>query len=175
MKVIKERVFTQTDYMMFTVLTLSSGAAIFIFLKDWFSYEDWITHPLSFPVLTFILLFKIANSQARWMTLPFMKRPGVMRPAPASRVAVVTTIVPGSESLEMLEVTLQALVALDYPHDTWVLDEEDDKRVKELCRKIGARHFTRRNMPQYLSENGTYKARFKHGNYNAWFSEFGFD
>ncbi|MCI0663002.1 MAG: glycosyltransferase [Acidobacteria bacterium] len=175
MKVIKERVFTLTDLMMFTALTLVSGAAIIIFLAHWFSYEDWITHPLSFSILTFILLFRIANSQARWMTLPFMKRPQVMKPAPALKVAVVTTIVPGSESLEMLEVTLRALVALNYAHDTWVLDEGDDERVKELSRKMGARHFTRRNLPQYLSGEGTYKARFKHGNYNAWLSEVGFD
>src|SRR5262245_12998975 len=175
MKVLKERVFTPTDYFIFAMLTLLSGAAIVIFLAHWFSYKDWLFHPVSFSILTFILLFKVANCLVRWMLLPFMKRPRVMMPDPGLRVAVVTTIVPGSESLEMFEVTLRARMALEYPHDTWVLDEGDDERVKELCRIMGARHFTRRNLPHYLTEGGTFKAHFKHGNYNAWLSEIGFD
>src|SRR5262245_10598240 len=109
MKVLKERVFTPTDYFIFAMMNLLSGAAIVIFLAYWFSYKDCLFHPVSFSILTFILLFKVANCLVRWMLLPFMKRPRVMMPDPGLRVAVVTTIVPGSESLEMLEVTLRAL------------------------------------------------------------------
>jgi cellulose synthase (UDP-forming) len=175
MKVIKERVFTRKDNLMFVVLTLLCGVAIIIFLAHWFSYGDWLIHPVSFSILTFLLFFRVANSLLRWMIIPFMKRPKVMNPVSGLKVAVVTTIVPGAESLEMLEVTLRALISLDYSHDTWVLDEGNDVRVKELCRIMGAKHFSRRNMPHYLTDDGVFKTRFKHGNYNAWLSEVGYD
>jgi cellulose synthase/poly-beta-1,6-N-acetylglucosamine synthase-like glycosyltransferase len=67
------------------------------------------------------------------------------------------------------------LVALDYPHDTWVLDEGDDPEVKELCQRLGAHHFSRKNLARYQTETGRFKARSKHGNYNAWLHEIGFD
>src|SRR5262245_8368017 len=104
-------------------MTCISAAAIVFFFTRWFSHKDWSTDRLPFVILTFILLFKVANSVARWLTLPFMRRPRAIVPKQGLRVAVVTTIVPGAESLEMLEETVRALVALDYPHETWVLDE----------------------------------------------------
>jgi len=78
------------------------------------------------------------------------------------------------EPLEMLEETVAALVALDYPHDTWVLDEGNDEEVRELCRRLGARHFSRKHLHQYQQATGPHEARTKHGNYNAWLAEVGF-
>src|SRR5262245_4407831 len=129
MSIVKERLFTSTDNFAFTLLTCLNIAVIVSFLAHWFSFGDWLTHPGSFLILTFIVCFKVANSLARWFTLPFMKRPRTMAPRSGLKVAVVTTIVPVAESLEMLEETVRALVALDYPHDTWVLDEGDEEEV----------------------------------------------
>jgi cellulose synthase (UDP-forming) len=39
---------------------------------------------------------------------------------------------------------------------------------------LGAYHFSRKNLHQYQTEDGVYKARTKYGNYNAWLSEIGF-
>jgi cellulose synthase (UDP-forming) len=90
------------------------------------------------------------------------------------KVAVATTFVSGAESLEMLEVTIKALIKLDYPHDTWVLDETDDERVRTLCSTLGAHHFSRRKFPQYLTDNGIFRRGTKYGNYNAWLRQVGF-
>jgi cellulose synthase/poly-beta-1,6-N-acetylglucosamine synthase-like glycosyltransferase len=98
-----------------------------------------------------------------------------MAPRHGLKVAVVTTVVPEAESLEMLEETVRALVALDYPHDTWVLDEGDDEEVKALCQRAGAQHFSRKNLPHYRTDRGAFSVRTKHGNYNAWLYEVGFD
>jgi cellulose synthase (UDP-forming) len=174
-RVVKEKVFTSTDNIAFALFTCLSVAAIISFLAHWFSRGDLLTHPGSFLLLTFIVSFKMANSLARWYILPFMKRPRAMVPRNGLKVAVVTTIVPDAESLEMLEETVRALVALDYPHDTWVLDEGDDEEVKALCQRAGAQHFSRKNLPHYQTDGGTFKARSKHGNYNAWLYEIGFD
>jgi cellulose synthase/poly-beta-1,6-N-acetylglucosamine synthase-like glycosyltransferase len=99
-------------------------------------------------------------------------------PAPAPpgglRVAVVTTFVPSGEPRTMLEKTLVALVSLEYPHDTWVLDEGDDAEVKNLCARLGVLHFSRKHLPQFQTPSGTFEAGSKHGNYNAWLHTIGF-
>jgi cellulose synthase/poly-beta-1,6-N-acetylglucosamine synthase-like glycosyltransferase len=82
--------------------------------------------------------------------------------------------VPGIEPLDMLEETVTALVAMGYPHETWVLDEGDDETVRGLCARLGVRHFTRLGRPEYQTAEGRFQARTKHGNYNAWLAEEGF-
>ena len=88
---------------------------------------------------------------------------------------MATTFVPGFEPLEMLEETLVALLAIEYPHETWVLDEGDDEEVKRLCERLGAFHFSRKGDPRYQADGGRFQARTKHGNYNAWLQEVAFD
>jgi cellulose synthase (UDP-forming) len=94
---------------------------------------------------------------------------------PGWKVAVVTTFVPRDEPIEMLGATVSAMVACEYPHDTWVLDEGNDPQVVHLCDRLGAHHFTRSNNPEYLTSDGTFQSFSKHGNYNAWLHEIGFD
>lgn len=171
----KESLFARSGYPAFALLTCLSIAAIVLFLVHWLSFEDWLAYPLSFWVLTLIVFVKVANSQTRWFTLLFMRRPRPIAPRIGLKVGVVTTIVPGAEPLGMLEETLRALVSLDYPHDTWVLDEGDDEEVKALCRRAGAFHFSRKNSPQYQTNGGVFQVRSKHGNYNAWLDETGYD
>ena len=173
--VVRERVLTFIDSIVFILLTCLSICSIVYFLGRWFSFGDWETHRVSFLILTLIVMIRIANSQVRWFTLIFMRRVKPMKPRDGLKVGVVTTIVPGAESLEMLEETVRALVALDYPHDTWVLDEGDDERVRELCRRNGAFHFSRKHLADCMTDGGAFKAHSKYGNYNAWLYEIGFD
>ena len=126
-------------------------------------------------VLSVIALVILGNAQGGWFLLPQMRRPRPLKARPGLKVGVVTTIVPDIEPLFLLEKTLEALVALDYPHETWVLDEGDDERVKELCLKQGAFHFSRRHQPQYQTESGPFRKATKYGNYNAWLHEIGFE
>jgi cellulose synthase (UDP-forming) len=172
---IAERVFKWWDYPIFVFLSILSLGAILSFLLNWFSPEDWLLHPVSFPLMTAILLVILTNNQGRWFLLYYMRKPRPMTPRPGWKVAVVTTFVPNGEPLEMLEETVQALVGLDYPHDTWVLDEGDDEKVKALCLKLGASHFSRKNLLQHKAREGTFQSDSKHGNYNVWLHEVGFD
>jgi cellulose synthase/poly-beta-1,6-N-acetylglucosamine synthase-like glycosyltransferase len=116
----------------------------------------------------------IANPFVRWLLLLRMKRPGPPAPSVRLRAAVATTFVPESEPIAMIERTLAALVALRYPHDTWLLDEGDDTEVKRLCDRLGVLHFSRRHRPEYQTP-GTFQPRSKHGNYNAWLADIGYD
>src|SRR6266446_2226559 len=169
-----QRVFEWWDYLIFAVLTIASLSALDYFLVYWFSLRDWIYYPIPFIILTAGFLLNMGMYQMRWLTLPLMRRPCPIRPRDGWKVGVATTFVPGAESIEMLEETIRALVAMDYPHETWVLDEGDDEQVKALCCRLGALHFSRKHLPQYHASSGTFESRTKHGNYNAWLYEIGF-
>lgn len=173
--VVNEKVFRRLDYPVFLLLTVLSSASILYFASHWFSQDGWTSHPLAFSLATLVLALKLIEQLARWLMLPLMRRPKVAPARPGSKVAVVTTFVSGGEPLAMLKNTLAALVALDYPHETWVLDEEDDEQVRALCLALGANHFSRKNLPRYHATAGTFQSHSKHGNYNAWLSEVGFD
>jgi len=175
MTVTSERVFRRWDYPIFAVLTVVNVAAVAWFLRYWFGHADSTAHLIAYAVLTMSLLLGVAMFESRWLALPLMRRPCPVAPRDGLKVGVATTFVPALEPIEMLEETVRALAAMDYAHDTWVLDEGDDPRVRELCDRLGAHHFSRKDKPQYLTTTGTFEARSKHGNYNAWLTEVGFE
>jgi cellulose synthase (UDP-forming) len=112
--------------------------------------------------------------EARWFTLPLMRRPCPMSPEPGLRVAVVTTIVPSCEPLAMLRRSVRAMAALRYEHDTWVLDEGDDPEVRALCEELGVHYFTRAGIERYQQPSGPFAACTKYGNYNSWLDAHGY-
>jgi cellulose synthase (UDP-forming) len=168
-------VFQWWDWCLYTLLALLSFGAIAHFLSFWVSLEDWLHYPVLFWFMSLMLCVSLVMNQFRWLVLPFMRKPVPIPPKPGRIVAVVTTFVPGAEPLPMLEETVGALTAMDYPHDTWVLDEGDDEHVKTLCHRLGANHFSRKNRARYQTAGGVFQSRTKHGNYNAWLHEIGFD
>jgi len=174
-RVIKESVFGRRDSFQFYALTVLTVLATIAFLLSWFRLEAWREYPVTLSVLSVIALVILGNAQGRWLLLPHMRKPRPLEARPGWKVGVVTTIVPDIEPLFILEKTLDALVALDYPHETWVLDEGDDERVKELCVKRGAFHFSRKHQPQYQTETGLFRKATKYGNYNAWLHEIGYE
>lgn len=170
-----ERVFKKWDYPVFALLTVLSLSATLSFIAYWLSFKSWFYHPFRFAISMFIFVVIIANYFGRWFLLPYMRRPRPMIAGSGWTVAVVTTVIPQAESLEMLERSLNAMIGLNYQHDTWVLDEEDSDQVRSLCWKLGAFHFSRKQRPHYQTESGRLQSRSKHGNYNAWLDEIGFD
>jgi hypothetical protein len=169
-----ERVFCWWDYAIFIPLTAWNLVVISSFTAYWLSLEDWRVNPVPIGLVTILLVYNLSLHQLRWFSLLLMRRPKPMQARQGWKVGVVTTFVPGVESFEMLAETLRALVAMEYPHDTWVLDEGDDRRVKALCIQVGARYFSRKHLSHYQTERGIFRSRTKHGNYNAWLYEVGF-
>lgn len=168
------RVFKPADYAVFTLIYLARLAAIAVFAVYWFTPGPWKENWAGHLLVTTLLTAAIAGPQFRWTFLPFMARPVPMEPRPDYRVAAVTTCVPVLEPLDTIERTLRALVELDYPHDTWILDEGDDPAVRALCARLGVHHFSRKGRPAYQQKSGPFAAQSKHGNYNAWLAEIGY-
>jgi cellulose synthase (UDP-forming) len=155
----------------FVLLTAWLFVSIAVFASYWLQLPDSAAHPVLYSVASIGVAYLIAVWIAPWLSLARMSRP-VPMPAPAGlRVAVVTTFVPEQESLELLEQSLAALVALDYPHDTWVLDEGDLPAARALCERLGARHFTRHGRQEAQRKSGRFAVRTKFGNLNAWLAD----
>ncbi len=169
-----EPTMSRSERTPFALLTVSGLLAIAWFFITWIR-AGWGDSPFSFVIGTILIMVVLVNNQGRWMLLAAMRRP-LPRPAPPGlRLALVTTCVPAVEPIEMLEATLRAMVAVDYPHDTWLLDEGNDTALRALCDRLGVRHFSRRNIPKYQADAGTFRRRSKHGNYNAWLDHTGFE
>jgi cellulose synthase (UDP-forming) len=156
------------DYL---ILSAIAALAILFFGIRWVTLPSIQNNVILYTSATFVASYYIAVWVARWAALIRMRRPNPLPAEPGLRVAVATSFVPGSEPLAMLETTVRALVAMDYLHETWVLDEGDGAEVRALCVRLGARHFTRRNRPEFQTEYGQFEARTKHGNYNAWLTD----
>ncbi|MEU6541800.1 glycosyltransferase family 2 protein [Streptomyces sp. NPDC046859] len=98
-------------------------------------------------------------------------------PETGTRVAFLTSFVPGKEPLEMVTRTLEAAVKLRHRGlmHVWLLDEGDDPEVKEVCARLGVRHFSRKGVAKWNQAKGPHRAKTKHGNYNAWLDAHGDD
>ncbi|MFJ2732994.1 MULTISPECIES: glycosyltransferase family 2 protein [unclassified Streptomyces] len=96
-------------------------------------------------------------------------------PQSGTRVAFLTSFVPGKEPLEMVTRTLEAAVLLRHRGllHIWLLDEGDDPEVKEVCARLGVHHFSRKGVERWNQAKGPHRAKTKHGNYNAWLQAHG--
>lgn len=136
---------------------------------------DWNEQFFAPALVAVTLLFALGIQLARWFFLLLMVRPVHMEPEDSLRVALVTSFVPGLESLEMLQRTLEAMVRVRYPHQTWVLDEGDSPEVQELCQQLGVNHYSRKAKRKYLRDDGPFKVKTKYGNYNSWLDDIGYE
>ena len=177
----KEAEMSQRNKAAYTVLVLIGAILTIIFGIWWFepshipnNFSGWlhIFDLFAFILLSYIVWYQITYELFSWYLTAFMKRPErPMPPQAGLRVALLTAFVPGKETYDVLERTVSAMVVVRYPHDTWVLDEGNDPETIRICKKYGARHYSRKGIKQYNTLDGKYKAKTKAGNYNSWFTE----
>lgn len=170
------------ERVIYTILVILSFFAFIRYALWWFQPEhipsNWtygylhLLDFLFFIILSFVVFFSSLLKAGTWFTIWFIKRPKPILPPPDLKVAFLTCFVPGKEPLEMLEKTLIAMRDATYNHDTWVLDEGNDRDVRLLCQRLGVRHFSRKESPHYNQEHGHYRTKTKAGNLNAWRNEF---
>ncbi|MGW2329147.1 glycosyltransferase family 2 protein [Streptomyces sp. NPDC001700] len=122
-----------------------------------------------------IELFRTMNVASNAHATLVARDPVPVVPQKGTKVAFITTFVPGKEPIEMVTKTLQAAVRVRHRGelDVWLLDEGDDLEVKEVCARLGVRHFSRKGVEKWNQAKGPYRAKTKHGNYNAWLDAHG--
>jgi cellulose synthase (UDP-forming) len=124
--------FRWWDYPIFAVLTAVHLTVLGFVVYYWIIGTDWNRTHLILLLLLGTVLIEFVIWEWRWLALPLMRVPCTMPAASGWRIAAAVTFVPDAESVEMLEETVRAVIAIEYPHDTWVLDEGDDRVVRGL-------------------------------------------
>lgn len=106
-------------------------------------------------------LFLLANVAAVAYALSVARDPVPVAPEPGTRLALLTTCVPGVEPLSAVRTTLEAAVLMRYPGplDVWLLDEGDDPEARMLCAELGVHHFTRLGVPEWNRGAGPHEVR----------------
>ena len=122
-----------------------------------------------------IELLRLINVVSLSLASITARDPIPVAPDPRLRVAFVTTIVPSREPVEVVLDTLRAAKRIRHRgvFDIWLLDEGDDDEVKAVCERLHIRHFSRKGVDRYNTKKGAFRARTKHGNYNAWLDAHG--
>ncbi|MBW1598423.1 glycosyltransferase family 2 protein [Streptomyces sp. JJ38] len=124
-----------------------------------------------------IELFRTLNVLSNSHATLVARDPVPVVPESGTRVAFLTSFVPGKEPLSMVTKTLEAAVRIRHRGTVhvWLLDEGDDPEVKAVCRRLGVHHFSRKGVARWNTDKGAFRAKTKHGNYNAWLDAHGDD
>lgn len=121
---------------------ISFGFFCLIFFLIWFFNSvkpgnEWLYYPF-----TIALMFKLLKMIHEWYHYFDLSVPEMPESKKIWTVDMLTTACPG-EPYEMFEETLRAMVAVKYPHTSYLCDEGDDPKLKALCKELGVVHVTR--------------------------------
>ncbi len=129
----------------FLILVIAGFISIGVFFDWWFRTDHIASLPL-FILLSFIVWYGILRIVLIWINYLGIKKPPRIEAAQGLKVAIFTTSSPG-EPLSMFEKTLAACRNITYPHTTYLLDDTQDARFKEVAEKHGAVWFELVGLP----------------------------
>ena len=134
----------------------------------WLNASHIVLLPL-YIALSFAMLYEFALLPSVFLYFVLRaKRPEPVSAPANKRVAVISLCVPSMESSDIVENQLRAMSQITYPHDSWILDEGNNPKIKQLAKKYGVRHFSRVGINKYNQPIPPYQAKTKAGNVNAW-------
>jgi cellulose synthase/poly-beta-1,6-N-acetylglucosamine synthase-like glycosyltransferase len=187
-KVQYRSLISQEPHRIRVALMLAAAPLLSLVLLAWLLQpEHWTErdHPAYdfLPALDVVMLvsigliefFRCMNVLSNAHATLVARDPIPVVPETGTRVAFLTSFVPGKEPLEMVTKTLEAAVKLRHRGlmHVWLLDEGDDPAVKEVCARLGVHHFSRKGVAKWNRPKGPHRAKTKHGNYNAWLEAHG--
>ncbi|MEO5759602.1 MAG: cellulose synthase catalytic subunit [Mesorhizobium sp.] len=167
------------------VLSVSQQWALRLGLALWFAtlgfFWFWWLKP---EHMEHVGPYVFATVVLSWLTLMPMyfflhvhasKKPSKHHGIPArSRVAMVVTKAP-SEPFSVVARTLEAMLAQDYPHDTWLADEDPSPQTMVWCRERGIKISTRRGRQDYHRQEWPRRTRCKEGNLAFFYDHYGYE
>jgi cellulose synthase (UDP-forming) len=90
------------------------------------------------------------------------------------RVAMVVTKVP-SEPFTLVKKTLEAMLSQQYPHDTWLADEQPADETIAWCKANHVRISTRFGNTDYHNKSWPRRTKCKEGNLTYFYDHYGYD
>ncbi len=150
----------------------------------WFGFSLWFwvwwLNPDHIIGLTRYLLITAglvwAWSMQLFFVLVFLQahRSAAPDPKPGQwRVAMIVTKTP-SEPFAVVRKTLEAMLAQDYPHDTWLADEDPSEEVIAWCKAHSVRISSRKGVAEYHQKTWPRRTRCKEGNLAYFYDNWGY-
>jgi cellulose synthase (UDP-forming) len=164
----KVSALSSADRMRFWAVALLWLAVNLAFWGWWIQQTDHSTPWLYWAETVALFYGTTLLPTVFWRFVRKMKRPVEVKAPADMQVAMITLCVPSSESLEVIEGQLVALTQVDYPHDSWILDEGGSDEVRALADKHRVTYFTRRGVEAWNQPVPPFQSKTKAGNVNAW-------
>jgi cellulose synthase (UDP-forming) len=118
--------------------TLVAAGLISMFrLADWWFREMHVANLTLYIILSVVFWYGMLRIMLIWINYLGIRKPQKKTAPSGLRVAIFTTSSPG-EPLSMFEKTLEACANISYPHTTYLLDDTQDARFREVAEKHGA-------------------------------------
>jgi cellulose synthase (UDP-forming) len=147
-------------------------AAAALFFWQWWLQPAHIAGWVRFALVTALIAW-ISLLQVYFLCFVVRARRSCA-PAPRPqdlRVAMIVTKTP-SEPFALLRKTLEAMLSQDFPHDTWLADEDPTPETINWCRENGVRISSRKGRQDYHQPVWPRRTRCKEGNlaffYDSW-------
>lgn len=158
----------------FRLLAFAWAFSLLMFYLWWFR-DEHIESWFRLAVNTLLLTWTLALPGYFLFFASRMKRVNPELAVPNGwRVAMVTTRAP-SEPFTVVKRTLEAMLTQEYPHDTWLADEDPSDEVLNWCDEHGVRVSTRRNVAEYHREQWPRRTKCKEGNLAYFYDQYGYD
>lgn len=158
----------------FSFLVAAWAAGLIVFCCWWFR-AGHMTGALRFGLNSFLLVSTLSLPAYFFFFVSRMKRVDPSIPVPGGwRVAMVTTRAP-SEPFSVVQATLEAMLAQDSPHDTWLADEDPTEEIYRWCAEHGVRVSSRKGVPGYHQPAWPRRARCKEGNLAYFYDTYGYE
>lgn len=116
---------------------VAAGTLAVLRLADWWFKAEHVADPRLFYLLSLSFWYGISRIMVGWFNYLAIKEPTHQHAQAGLRVAIFTTSSPG-EPLAMFEKTLAACKRIRYPHTTYLLDDTEDPRFREIAEKHDA-------------------------------------
>ncbi|MDP3962780.1 MAG: glycosyltransferase, partial [bacterium] len=163
------------DKVVYWLLVLVWTVVNVVFWSWWFQGEH-IANLSMYVLMSVSLMYETTILPSVYLFyVGRMRRPIHREPPPGMKVAMITLCVPHKESINVIERQLKAMVGVSYPHDSWVLDEDNDMRVQLLAIRYRVKYFSRKGVEKYNQPHLPFQAKTKAGNVNAWIDAHGED
>ncbi len=160
---------------------LAYVAGVLIWLATLVFFWAWWLRPEHVLGLTSYVVVSAILAYTTLMPLYFVtifyksvKPTGPLRIPSDARVAMVVTKAP-SEPFAVVAETLECMLAQDYPHDTWLADEDPSPATVAWCRDHGVLISTRKGREDYHRLTWPRRTRCKEGNLAFFYDHYGYD
>ncbi|WP_299156580.1 glycosyltransferase [uncultured Christiangramia sp.] len=108
----------------------------------YFAKPEFRGNTILYILLSISLFYGILKKLYLWYNYSNISLPKTTGTEKDFTVDVLTTYFPG-EPYQMIITTLEAIIKINYPHETYLCDEADDPYLKQFCESNGIHHVTR--------------------------------